>query len=206
MGATKRAAEMAISHLARSEPGTRFMAVRFGNVLGSSGSVIPRFKEQIARGGPVTVTHPDITRYFMTVAEAARLVLQAAAIGESGRVYVLDMGQPVRIVDLARDLIRLAGQTPEDVPIAFTGLRPGEKLYEELLADSDHTQATTVPELRIARLQQDDGRIEDLLALAARDAPASDDAQVRDALRAAVAEYRPAGASATQAEAAASTP
>jgi FlaA1/EpsC-like NDP-sugar epimerase len=192
MGATKRAAEMAISRLARTHPRTRFMAVRFGNVLGSSGSVIPRFKEQIARGGPVTVTHPEITRYFMTVAEAARLVLQAAAIGESGRVYVLDMGEPVRIVDLARDLIRLAGHSPEDVPIEFTGLRPGEKLYEELLADSDRTLPTTVPELRIASLQEDDGRVEQLLELAASAVPVADDAAVRQALIAAVAEYRPA--------------
>ena len=192
MGATKRAAEMAISSLARAAPQTRFMAVRFGNVLGSSGSVIPRFKEQIARGGPVTVTHPEITRYFMTVAEAARLVLQAASIGESGRVYVLDMGEPVRIVDLARDLIRMAGQSPDDVPIVFTGLRPGEKLYEELLADSDRTLPTTVPELRIATLQRDDGRIDELLALAAREAPVPDDAEVREALQAAVAEYQPA--------------
>jgi FlaA1/EpsC-like NDP-sugar epimerase len=108
MGATKRAAEMVISALAAEQPGTKFMAVRFGNVLGSSGSVIPKFKEQIEKGGPVTVTHPEIIRYFMTIPEAARLVLQAAAIGQSGQVLVLDMGEPVRIVDLARQLIRLA--------------------------------------------------------------------------------------------------
>ena len=121
MGATKRAAEMVVSMMAAEHPGTRFMAVRFGNVLGSSGSVIPKFKEQIAKGGPVTVTHPDIIRYFMTIPEAARLVLQAAAIGDSGQVLVLDMGEPVKIVDLARDLIRLAGHTLEEIPIVFSG-------------------------------------------------------------------------------------
>ncbi len=159
MGATKRAAEMAISQLAQRtrEAGgaTRFLAVRFGNVLGSSGSVIPKFKEQIARGGPITVTHPEITRYFMTIPEAARLVLQAAAIGEGGRVYVLDMGEPVKIVDLARDLIRLAGQSPDDIGIVFSGLRPGEKLYEELLHDKDATEPTENPKIAIARI--DDG-------------------------------------------------
>jgi len=154
MGATKRAAEMVISALAAEHTGTRFMAVRFGNVLGSSGSVIPKFKEQIAKGGPVTVTHPEIIRYFMTIPEAARLVLQAAAIGESGQVLVLDMGEPVKIVDLARDLIRMAGHTTDEIAIEFTGLRPGEKLYEELLADSDDTVATAVPRLRVARLQR----------------------------------------------------
>ena len=141
----------------------------------------------------MTVTHPEITRYFMTVAEAARLVLQAAAIGETGRVYVLDMGEPVKIVDLARDLIRLAGQSPEDVPIEFTGLRPGEKLYEELLADSDRTLPTTVAELRIAVLQQDEGRIDELLALARGGCAYGGRRRVRAALQRAVPEYRPAG-------------
>jgi FlaA1/EpsC-like NDP-sugar epimerase len=153
MGATKRAAELVVSSLAALHPGTRFMAVRFGNVLGSSGSVIPKFKEQIARGGPVTVTHPEIIRYFMTIPEAARLVLQAAAIGASGQVLVLEMGEPVKIVDLARDLIRLAGHTLDEIPIVFSGLRAGEKLYEELLADADTTLATPNPRLRLARLQ-----------------------------------------------------
>ncbi len=190
MGASKRAAEMAISLLAGQYPGTRFMAVRFGNVLGSSGSVIPKFKEQIARGGPVTVTHPDIIRYFMTIPEAARLVLQAAAIGETGQVLVLDMGEPVRIVDLARDLIRMSGHTPEEIPIVFSGLRPGEKLYEELLADGDATLATSIPRLRLARLEQREASIEQLLRRIEQADPPLDDDQVREALAQAVPEYR----------------
>jgi FlaA1/EpsC-like NDP-sugar epimerase len=202
MGATKRAAEMVVSQMAAEHPGTRFIAVRFGNVLGSSGSVIPKFKEQIERGGPVTVTHPDIIRYFMTIPEAARLVLQAAAIGDSGQVLVLDMGEPVKIVDLARDLIRLAGHAPEEITIEFTGLRPGEKLYEELLADEDATLPTAVPRLRIARLNAEPVRLDELLALALALALATDggatvsDAEVRAALAQAVPGYRPTGAAA----------
>jgi FlaA1/EpsC-like NDP-sugar epimerase len=191
MGATKRAAEMALSALAPGHPGTRFVAVRFGNVLGSSGSVIPKFKEQIARGGPVTVTHPEIIRYFMTIPEAARLVLQAAAIGASGQVLVLDMGEPVKIVDLARQLIRLSGHTEQEIPIEFTGLRAGEKLYEELLADADDTLPTAVPRLRIARLVGAPLGIEDLLAFAADPGPPDDDA-VRRRLAQVVPEFRPA--------------
>ena len=152
MGATKRAAEMVISELAAQGHATVFVAVRFGNVLGSSGSVIPKFKRQIARGGPITVTDPEMIRYFMTISEAARLVLQASAIAESGQVCVLDMGEPVRIVDLARDMIRLSGHRPGDIAITFTGLRPGEKLYEELLADADTTVPTHVPRIFIAKI------------------------------------------------------
>lgn len=153
MGATKRAAEMVVSHWAAQVPTTRFMAVRFGNVLGSSGSVIPKFKEQIAKGGPVTVTHPEITRFFMTIPEAAQLVLQAAALADSGQVFVMDMGQSVKIADLARELIRLSGHTEAEIPIVFSGLRPGEKLYEELLADADTTLPTPHPRLRLAQLR-----------------------------------------------------
>ena len=190
MGATKRAAEMALSSLAAAHPGTRFMAVRFGNVLGSSGSVIPKFKEQIARGGPVTVTHPDIIRYFMTIPEAARLVLQAAAIGNSGQVLVLDMGEPVKIVDLARDLIRLAGHTVDEIGIVFSGLRPGEKLFEELLADRDASVPTPFARLRIARLDADGPSVEGLLRLATGGASVVADEIVRAELARAVPEYR----------------
>jgi FlaA1/EpsC-like NDP-sugar epimerase len=190
MGATKRAAEMVVSQMAAEHPGTRFIAVRFGNVLGSSGSVIPKFKEQIERGGPVTVTHPDIIRYFMTIPEAACLVLQAAAIGESGQVLVLDMGEPVKIVDLARDLIRMAGHAPEEIAIEFTGLRPGEKLFEELLADEDATLPTAVPRLRIARLSAEPARLDELLALAAAGGAMPPDIAVRTALWRAVPGYR----------------
>jgi len=157
MGATKRAAEMVLSHMATQGHATRFVAVRFGNVLGSSGSVIPKFKEQIAKGGPITVTHPEITRYFMTIPEAARLVLQAVALAESGQVYVLDMGEPVKVLDLARDMIRLSGHRAEEIAVVFTGLRPGEKLYEELLADADQTLPSAHPRLRIAKLKEHAG-------------------------------------------------
>jgi FlaA1/EpsC-like NDP-sugar epimerase len=188
MGATKRAAEMVISALAAEHKGTKFMAVRFGNVLGSSGSVIPKFKEQIAKGGPVTVTHPDIIRYFMTIPEAARLVLQAAAIGESGQVLVLDMGEPVRIVDLARHLIRLSGHAEHEIAIEFSGLRAGEKLYEELLADADTTLPTRIERLRIARLNggAEPGEVVSWLAQAARERA---DHAVRRQLRELVPEF-----------------
>jgi FlaA1/EpsC-like NDP-sugar epimerase len=167
------------------------MAVRFGNVLGSSGSVIPKFKEQIAKGGPVTVTHPEITRYFMTISEAARLVVQAAALGESGQVFVLDMGEPVKIVDLARDLIRMAGRSEEEIPIVFSGLRPGEKLYEELLADAGTTLATRIARLRIAKLNGE--REQGLMAQWLEDIGSTvngSDAEVRTMLRRVVPELR----------------
>ena len=144
MGATKRLAEKVIQSVDLDKTRTEFLAVRFGNVIGSSGSVIPIFRQQIDRGGPVTITHPQMSRYFMSITEASQLILQAGAInGNSGQIFLLDMGKPVRIQDMANDLIRLSGFEPEkDIPIIFTGLRPGEKLYEELVSKEEKAQST----------------------------------------------------------------
>ena len=151
MGATKRVAELVVQGIALQHRETEFVSVRFGNVLGSSGSVVPLFTEQISKGGPITVTHPDIVRYFMTIPEAARLVIQAGLMGVSGQIYVLDMGEPVKIADLAKMMIRLSGKSEDEITIFFTGLRPGEKLFEELLADDETTEPTSHPKLRVAK-------------------------------------------------------
>jgi FlaA1/EpsC-like NDP-sugar epimerase len=151
MGASKRLAEMVCQSLEGGvKSKTHFVIVRFGNVLGSSGSVIPKFREQIAHGGPVTVTHPEITRFFMSIPEAAQLVMQAGLMGQGGEIFVLDMGEPVKIAELAKDMIRLSGFQQDEIKIKYTGLRSGEKLYEELLADDELTKPTPHPKLRIA--------------------------------------------------------
>jgi FlaA1/EpsC-like NDP-sugar epimerase len=190
MGTTKRIAEIYIQALAQKSK-TRFVTVRFGNVLGSNGSVIPIFKEQIARGGPVRVTHPDMQRYFMTIPEASQLVIQAGAMGQGGEIFILDMGEPVKIVDLARDLITLSGLRPdEDIAIEFSGVRPGEKLFEQLATDAEHAEKTTHPKIFIGRIRasawaETCKSIDELLGLA----DSGDDDRIRAALGAMVPEY-----------------
>jgi FlaA1/EpsC-like NDP-sugar epimerase len=150
MGATKRMAEL-VAQAASKSSEMRSIAVRFGNVLNSEGSVLPLFRDQISRGGPVTVTHPEVTRFFMTIPEASQLVLQASLMGTGGEVFLLDMGEPVRIRELAEDLIRLSGLKPyEEIDIVFTGLRKGEKLYEELLFDMNQARKTTHPKIMVS--------------------------------------------------------
>lgn len=190
MGTTKRMAEMVCQGLQQAI-GTRFIVVRFGNVLGSNGSVIPKFREQIAKGGPITVTHPEITRYFMSIPEAAQLVMQAGYMGAGGEIFVLDMGEPVKIVDLAKDLIRLSGFNEGDIKIEFTGLRPGEKLYEELLADNENTLPTPHPKLRIAQARLvSASELEMMQSWISMDGTVAD-GEVRQQMRQWVPEYTP---------------
>ena len=163
MGSTKRIAEMIVTAL--NEPGkTKFAAVRFGNVLGSRGSVIPVFKEQIEKGGPVTVTDFRMIRYFMTIPEASRLVIQAGVLANGGEIFILDMGEPVKIVDLAKKMIKLSGYTEGDIPIVETGIRPGEKLYEELLADESLLDSQAYEKIFVGKATT--YKLEDTLAFA----------------------------------------
>ena len=149
MGATKKIGEVIVQGIARDN-GTKFACVRFGNVVGSRGSVIPFFEKQIARGGPVTVTHPEVKRYFMSIPEAVHLIIQAGTLGNKGEIFVLDMGQPIKIVDMVKTLIRLSGHREEDIEIKFVGMRPGEKMFEEILIDEEKTRATKFEKIYIA--------------------------------------------------------
>jgi FlaA1/EpsC-like NDP-sugar epimerase len=195
MGASKRVAELLVQgQNGHNLPSPKFMTVRFGNVVGSVGSVVPLFKKQIERGGPVTVTHPEMTRFFMTIPEACQLILQAGAMGEGGETFILDMGQPVKIVDMARDLIRLSGFEPDvDIKIEYIGLRPGEKLYEELKTQGEGILATSHEKIMVVKGKSCDqaglnGAIDKLARLAYEQ-----DAQgIKATLQGIVEDYKPA--------------
>jgi len=192
MGASKRIAEMVVRNIAsKAKPGQTFVSVRFGNVLGSRGSVIPIFKRQIASGGPVTVTHPEMKRYFMTIPEAAQLVLQAAALPYNGKVYVLDMGEPVMIKNLAEDLIKLSGFTPyEDIDIVYTGLRPGEKLFEELLMAEEGTVESPHEKIFIANQNGIDESFEEKLEYLLKIAQDGDKEEILSVIKMIVPTFR----------------
>jgi FlaA1/EpsC-like NDP-sugar epimerase len=194
MGASKRTAELMVQNQNRcGVPKTKFVTVRFGNVVGSVGSVVPLFKKQIEQGGPVTVTHPEVTRFFMTIPEACQLILQAGAMGEGGEIFVLDMGTQIKIVDMARDLIRLSGFEPDvDIAIEFIGLRPGEKLYEELITEGEDVMPTNHEKILVLKgnecsLKVLNGTIDELGKMAhAQDAEA-----IKSKLQTIVLEYEP---------------
>lgn len=193
MGATKRVSEMITTSFARSSNPTKFTSVRFGNVIGSEGSVVHLFKKQIERLGPVTITHPEITRYFMTISEACRLILQAGAMGKGGEIFILDMGTPIKITNMARDLIRLSGFKPdEDIEIKFVGLRPGEKLHEELITEGEGIIQTGYEKIFVLKGNDCDlvtlnQKIEELIKLAHE----QDASAIKTKLREIVPDYQP---------------
>ena len=194
MGATKRAAEIVCQAMPKKgQPPTHFLAVRFGNVLGSSGSVIPLFQRQIAQGGPLTVTHPEMRRYFMTIPEAAQLVLQAAALGAGGEIFVLEMGEPVRILDLARKMVLLSGLKPDaDIAIEFSGTRPGEKLFEELYVDGEEMLSTKHEQIRVFQSPpHDHGTVAEALAELRQQTALRDSAGVLLCLKKLIPDYNP---------------
>jgi len=193
MGASKRSAEIYCQNLNRRSDHTAFITTRFGNVLASAGSVVPLFRKQIEAGGPLTVTHPDITRYFMTIPEAASLILQAATMGNGGEIFVLDMGEPVKIVDLAEQMIRLTGLEPGvDIEIVFTGLRPGEKLFEELFHESEALKATSHPKIMLSGSRKVDWQaMQQQLEMLRHVCVSRDVLQLHHALRQLVPEFTP---------------
>lgn len=185
MGSTKRVSELIIQDLAQNSTTTKFVAVRFGNVLGSRGSVIPKFKKQIAKGGPVTVTHANMTRYFMTIPEASQLVIQAGSLGNGGEIFILDMGKPVKIMDLAKDIIRLSGKVPnKDIMIQVTGLRPGEKIFEELLTSEEGINATSYNKIFVAPITSfDSNYLEAQVEKLEKNAIANNDDEIKRILK-----------------------